>query len=176
MNWTDESAAGNLTGADRPAERSDADARSQKSKTVRINTLALVYPPPGVPALPTAVAAADLQTAQRSRTAVEEAREAVARARPDSLDQSQAALGVALSQRQQFWIDTCCDPTHMHAPSGQVLELYRQCGCRFVAPTRDQSQVVLDALDAAVPYWDRDHPELFHQTLELNFPELHRHF
>jgi hypothetical protein len=176
MNWTDESAAGNLTGPGQPAEGPDADARSQKSKTVRINTLAVYPEQAAVSTMQAAVATANLRSAQRSRAAVEEARDAVARSRPDNLDQSQAALCVALSQRQEFWIDTCCDPTHMHAPSGQVLELYRQCGCRFVAPTRDQSQVVLDALDAAAPHWDRDHPELFYETLELNFPELHRHF
>jgi hypothetical protein len=35
-------------------------------------------------------------------------------------------------------------------------------------------QVVLEALDAAMPLWDRDHPELFYQALELNFPQLVR--
>jgi hypothetical protein len=33
---------------------------------------------------------------------------------------------------------------------------------------------VLTALDAAVPAWETLHPELFYQTLELNFPELRK--
>ena len=36
----------------------------------------------------------------------------------------------------------------------------------------EQVQEVLDALDSALPVWDREHPELFYQTLELNFPQL----
>ena len=76
--------------------------------------------------------------------------------------------------RQQFWLDTCREVREMQTGSLQVLELYQRYGCRFFAPTRDQVQEVLDALDGALPVWDRDHPELFYQTLELNFPELLR--
>jgi hypothetical protein len=35
-------------------------------------------------------------------------------------------------------------------------------------------KAVLDALDGAMPLWDKEHPELFYQTLEINFPELVR--
>jgi hypothetical protein len=35
-------------------------------------------------------------------------------------------------------------------------------------------QHILDALDSAAPFWDKEHPELFYQTLQLNFPELVR--
>jgi hypothetical protein len=47
-------------------------------------------------------------------------------------------------------------------------------GCRFFAPNYEQVQEVLDALDNAMPLWDHDNPELFYQTLELNFPHLAR--
>jgi hypothetical protein len=35
-------------------------------------------------------------------------------------------------------------------------------------------QEILDALDSAMPAWEREHPALFYQTLELNFPHLLR--
>lgn len=63
----------------------------------------------------------------------------------------------------------------MHAGSKQVIDLYRRFGCRFCEPTHEQVDEVLGALDAAMPQWDTLHPELFYQTLELNFPELVRH-
>lgn len=80
----------------------------------------------------------------------------------------------SLQQRQQFWIDTCRAVTQMRAASEQVLDLHRQFGCLFHAPAPQQVQSILDALDAACPDWDRDHPGLFYRTLELNFPELVR--
>lgn len=63
----------------------------------------------------------------------------------------------------------------MHTTSGQTIELYRKFGCRFWEPSHAQVEEVLGALDAAMPQWDTLHPELFYQTLELNFPELVRH-
>jgi len=81
-------------------------------------------------------------------------------------------LEVALHHRREFWMDTCREPLCMRAASPQVMELHRRHGCRFTAPTARQVQFILNALDAAVPDWDSEHPELFYQTLELNFPEL----
>lgn len=80
----------------------------------------------------------------------------------------------ALHDRQQFWIDTCREVAEMHHRWPQILELYQKHGCRFIVPSALQTQEVLDALDSAVPFWDRDHPEIFYSTLELNFPELVR--
>ena len=77
-------------------------------------------------------------------------------------------------ERQEFWIDTCREVTQMHIVSQVVLEHYQKHGCRFAVPTRQQVQDVLDALDAAMPKWEKEYPELFYQTLELNFPELVR--
>ncbi len=85
-----------------------------------------------------------------------------------------ADLVSATMQRQQFWADTCRDVREMQVPSVQVCELYQNYGCRFVAPTLAQAQEVLEALDGAMPLWDKDHPELFYQTLELNYPQLVR--
>ncbi|HWQ90411.1 MAG TPA: hypothetical protein VN673_01980 [Clostridia bacterium] len=80
----------------------------------------------------------------------------------------------AQKQRLEFWIDTCREPTQSQLGSAEVRELYRTRGCLFCAPTRMQTQEVLQALDLALSYWDRDHPELFYETLKLNFPELVR--
>jgi hypothetical protein len=58
--------------------------------------------------------------------------------------------------------------------SAHALALHRSYGCRFSSPSLQQVQGILNALDAALPSWERDHPELFFQTLELNFSELLR--
>src|SRR5215831_4951078 len=97
---------------------------------------------------------------------------------PDELaTDGQAAQSVpALTkiQREEFWADTCREVTQMQLGSQKVIELYRKHGCRFCAPTREQVRHVLNALDGAINSWELDHPELFYQTLELNFPELVR--
>ncbi len=85
-----------------------------------------------------------------------------------------ADFAVATTRRQEFWVDTCRDSREMQIGSVQVFELYQNYGCRFYPPTREQAQIIFDALDAVAPSWDHDHPELFHQTLELNFPDLVR--
>jgi hypothetical protein len=81
----------------------------------------------------------------------------------------------AMAERQEFWVDTCRDLVGRRTGYKQVLELYQRYGCRFCEPTHSEVQGILDALDSALPFWDRDHPELFYQTLELNFGELVRH-
>lgn len=78
------------------------------------------------------------------------------------------------SSRLQFWLDTCRDVGHMHSGARQIMELYRKYGCRFFEPGPEQVQNVMAALDAAMPLWEKEHPELFYQTLELNYPELVR--
>jgi hypothetical protein len=78
------------------------------------------------------------------------------------------------AERQEFWADTCREITQMRQSSQKVIDLYRRFGCRFCVPTHGQAQHVLSALDSAMPSWEEQHPELFYQTLELNFPELVR--
>ena len=105
---------------------------------------------------------------------MEKAARVVSGARGDTVQTAEQDLAIAISKRQMFWIDTCRDPTRMQAACGQVLEFYRKYGCRFDAPSHREVQEVLSALDSAMPSWDRDHPEVFYQTLELNFPGLVR--
>jgi hypothetical protein len=108
------------------------------------------------------------------RKTVEAAKRAVAEGKGESAEQAKHELGVAVAKRQLFWLNTCCDPAQMQSPSLRVFDLYRTYGCRFVAPTSEQVQELLEALDTAMPSWDRDYPQLFYQALELNFPELRR--
>jgi hypothetical protein len=110
-------------------------------------------------------------------TAVSEARQAAMEAGPAPGPDVQSALNQAMRNRQDFWMDTCRDPTQRqtaagHHHSSQVWDLYMKYGCRFNAPNHEQTQEVLDALDTALPKWDQTHAELFYQTLELNFPHL----
>jgi hypothetical protein len=76
------------------------------------------------------------------------------------------------ARRQEFWLDTCRGVAHVQIACAQVQNLYRKHGCRFAEPTLEQIRGILDALDRAMPQWEREHPELFYQTLELSFPEL----
>jgi hypothetical protein len=94
---------------------------------------------------------------------------------PGKAQAARQELELAIARRQGFWMDTCREVTQMHLASKEVLELYQQHGCRFSAPKPAEAQQILDALDSAMPCWDMDHPALFYQTLELNFPELVRH-
>jgi len=79
-----------------------------------------------------------------------------------------------LVEREDFWADTCREVTQMQHASPETIDLYRRFGCRFCVPGRQIIDYVLGALDSAVPKWEKEHPELFFQTLELNYPELLR--
>jgi hypothetical protein len=114
------------------------------------------------------------QDAYLLRIEAEQAAQAVSECGRESMRTAEEALAIAISKRKMFWTDTCRDPTRMQGACGQVLEFYRKHGCRFEAPSNKQVQELLSALDSAVPFWDRDHPSLFYQTLELNYPELVR--
>jgi len=110
------------------------------------------------------------------RQAVEEAERAVRDATKDEAEELQRLLRVAIRKRQDFWTDTCRDPPQMRDCSTQVLDLFMRYGCRFVVPAGELVQDILNALDLVIPLWDRYQPELFYQTLEVNFPELDRLF
>ena len=109
------------------------------------------------------------------RAAVESAKRAVAQAGKDEAQNFRQDLALALAKRQELWVDTCSDVEKMCVVSMEARDLHKQYGCRFAAPTAQQVQDIFDALDSAMPFWDRDQPELFYRTLELNFPELLRH-
>lgn len=106
------------------------------------------------------------------RTAVAAAQQ-VAAANPNRPG-VKADVQSAIAARQQFWMDTCRDPRQLQAVSEYALDFYRRYGMHFFPPTWDQIRQVLDVLDAALPAWDKDHPELFYDTLKLNFPSLLR--
>jgi hypothetical protein len=128
------------------------------------------------PATPAAAATGDKAQpeAYLLRIAVASVKRMAASPEPDKARIAQRELEQAMARRQGFWVDTCREVTQMHLASTQVLELYQQYGCRFSAPKAADAQQILDALDSAMPCWDIDHPALFYQTLELNFPELVR--
>lgn len=109
------------------------------------------------------------------RLSVEHTRRAVAEAGIEQIGILEHGLALAVARRREFWTDTCRDPTQMHHRSPLILDLYMKQGCRFATPSHEQIQEILDALDTASPVWDRDSPELFFQTLELNFSELVHH-
>jgi hypothetical protein len=112
--------------------------------------------------------------AYQLRSDVEKAKKRLQAAMASEFESAQVRLNSAISKRQEFWMDTCREARHVHLASLQVHELYQKHGCRFELPKNKDVQYILDALDSAVPNWDRDHPELFYQTLELNFPSLVR--
>lgn len=114
-------------------------------------------------------------SAYHFRITVENTKRAVAATGGPVSQSARHALETAIVERQEFWVDTCSEADKMHLVSSQVQALYRKHGCRFAVPTPKQVQAILDSLDAVMSVWDRDHPELFFQTLELNFPELLRH-
>lgn len=114
------------------------------------------------------------ETADHLRLTVEDARQVIVDSGREQIEKCQHTLATAVEKRQEFWLDTCRQTAKMAVNSRQVQELYQKHGCRFVEPTRKQVQYILEALDSVMPHWDRDHPELFYQTLELNFPELVR--
>ncbi len=74
--------------------------------------------------------------------------------------------------RVDFWLDIFREVKDMRVASVKVFELRLKHGAHFLLPSREQAQDILDALDNALPNWERDNPEFFFQTLELNFPEL----
>jgi len=113
-------------------------------------------------------------TAHHLRIAVETAKHALAAPGAGTSDKLHHELASALGQRQEFWLDTCRDTRKTFIATAQAHEFYQKYGCRFVAPLPKHVQHILDALDSAAPFWDKEHPELFYLTLQLNFPELLR--
>jgi hypothetical protein len=124
------------------------------------------------PAIPVPVRQSPKEDAYALRATVEQAAKAISMARREDLHQAEQNLALAVSKREMFWVDTCRDPTRMQAACGAVLDFYRKYGCSLQAPSHKQVKEVLSALDSALPFWDREHPELFYKTLEINYPEL----
>jgi hypothetical protein len=94
----------------------------------------------------------------------------------DEMGTAKAALALALKKRLQFWRQRFRDfwAGDAYADWIQATDLYSNYGRRFKLPTAEQITRVLSALDEKRPNWDRDYPQLFFETLELNYPELIR--
>jgi len=114
------------------------------------------------------------ETAHQLRVAAEKAKRAVADSRASEIGMREQDYALALSRRRDFWVHSCSEMGKVSIVSVQAQELYQKHGCRFVAPSPKQAQHILEALDSAMPSWDKDHPELFFETLQINFPELVR--
>jgi hypothetical protein len=106
---------------------------------------------------------------------VEIARRALETPGDDSGEVCRHAFDSAVARRQEFWMDSCREMREMKLGSRSAINLYHKHGCLLYPPSSLQVQAILDALDSAAASWDRDHPELFYETLSLNFPELRRH-
>ena len=91
---------------------------------------------------------------------------------PDPAEQ--ANVEATRARRLEFWLDTFREMKDMRVSSAQVYELRQRHGHRYFKPNSDQVQDILQALDEGMPGWERDCPEVFYQTLELNFPGLLR--
>jgi len=109
------------------------------------------------------------------RAAVERAKQTLASKGMAEADEWQRALALAVAEREEWWRDTCRAPGKMQALSPQKVDLHMKHGCLFDTPTHEQVREVLEALDSALPAWEKEHPELFYQTLEINFHELLLH-
>lgn len=125
-----------------------------------------------VPGLPHSLSDSAKLHADRLRAAVGAA-EKILKTNPEGPG-ARADLRSARNVRQQFWLDTCSDPKDMKSACSHTLEFYQHYGCRFFQPSWEEVQEILEALDGAMPSWDKDHPELFYETLKLNFPSLLR--
>jgi hypothetical protein len=173
MNWTDEPATW------KQLKYLKQVGYQPDHVLTKTEAAALISNFPGHPQALVAVAKEDpppltKHEARRLRENVEDARRAVADAKRDDFEKSKTALALAVKKRQEFWSDTCRNSGRVLAASLQVHDLYQKFGCRFDAPAHSEVQYILDALDAAAPLWDQDHPDLFYQTIELNFPHLLR--
>ena len=68
--------------------------------------------------------------------------EAVERTREDP---TAGDLQDAVNRRQEFWLDTCREPTQFRIGSAQIRDLNIKYGCLFATPSPRQVQDVLDA-------------------------------
>jgi hypothetical protein len=174
MNWTNEPATENQL-SHRRQFGYEPDHRLMKGEAAHLIQDFEQHPERQNAWAETGIRETTKHEAQRLRAEVEEARRAVAQADPDRRDALEHDFALAVARRQEFWMDTGRDPTEMRARSAQVFDLYMKHGCRFFAPGREQVQETLEALDSAMACWESERPELFYQTVELNFRELLRH-
>jgi hypothetical protein len=175
MNWTNALARGQqLNHNHRPHSGCAPDRPLARGEVLELGSGGEAYPERAAAAAEGDSPAKSEHRAYQLRVIVEHARRAVAEIERGEAHGPEHDLALAEAERQGFWVDTCREVMRMRLASPEVLDLYRRQGCRFYELTHQQAQVILDALDSAMPFWDRDQPELFYQTIELNFPELLR--
>ena len=85
-----------------------------------------------------------------------------------------AKVGVkdCLRDRVDFWVSTFS--ARDSDLTVQYLNLWENFGRHYKQPAVKQLKVLLEALDAHTPDWDKTAPESFFHTLNENFPELRR--
>jgi hypothetical protein len=158
MNWTDQPATWKQLRQLKRCGYEPGHRLSKSEASVLITRLGGQDPDPQTDEPSSGAPLAVSETPHDFRAAVEQAKQAP----------------LTINERQQFWLDTCRGNTNLRTARSLVLELYRKHGCLFAEPTHKQVQDILDALDAAMPSWDRDHSELFYDALGLNYPELRK--
>ena len=90
-----------------------------------------------------------------------------------AIEDAKDDLANAKESRVFFWEATITNEAgYEYCP--QYYDLHHDYGYRFKVPTKKQIQSILDAQDAASATWDTEMPEVFFETLELNFPKLRR--
>lgn len=153
-----------------PADSGMASAAPQKASATS-HSAAGVHPA-GLPVQPQEISESARMHVHRLRQEVVQAR-ATYVVSPEGAN-VRADMFARTTSRRRFWLDTCRDAREMQVGSLQVMEFHQNYGAGFFAPTEEQVQMLLDALDEMASTWDRDHPELFYEALKLNFPGLVR--
>jgi hypothetical protein len=103
----------------------------------------------------------------------EQAKQALEKAEKEDIEDAEMSVQDTRNERLYFWEDAFRMPCNMETGfHEQLFTLYLAQGYRFEMPSLEQIQIVLDALDANSPTWDKEMPEYFFQTLEYNYPEL----
>jgi hypothetical protein len=173
MNWTDEPATWKqLKYLKQCGYQADRRLTKEEASELIKNFGGPPQAPSGVEQSQAAAMAS--QGAYHFRTVVESSKRALEESHNRAGAGLEQSLASAVAQRQQFWLDTFSGRTKMPSGSAQISQLYRLHGCLFLTPTTRQLQDILDALDSASRVWDRDHPEIFYNTLAMNFPVLAR--
>lgn len=152
--------------------RGPIPATASPEKTSAARGPAAEARPAVLPAQPQEISESARMHVYRLRQEVEQAR-AIYVVSPDGAN-VRADMFARTTTRRRFWLDTCRDAREMQVGSLQVMEFHQNYGAGFFAPTEEQVQMLLDALDEMASTWDRDHPELFYEALKLNFPGLVR--
>ena len=108
------------------------------------------------------------------RSEFDQAKQSAEKAERADIRDAKMYLKDTRNERLWFWQDTFRTPDQMEGSgtNEQAIRLYFAQGYRFEMPSEENTNVILDALDANSPTWDKDVPEYFFSTLENNFAEL----